>query len=248
MLEAELFGIEKGIATGVDRRIGKFEQASGGTLFLDEIGDMPLSAQAKVLRAIESRNLERVGGRVAVPVDIRLLAATNKDLATEVVNGRFRQDLYYRLNVVQLTAPPLRERRDDIPLLLVEFLKLSAAAVGRSSLYFDPELLVQLTGYPWPGNVRQLKNEVDRAVALACTDSVTLGDLSEEVRNFFSSRQVSKAVNAASLKENEIQIIRNILQETGGNRSEAARCLGLSREGLRKKLKRYAIDAEIYPD
>lgn len=245
MLEAELFGIEKGIATGVDRRIGKFELASGGTLFLDEIGDMPLNAQAKVLRALESRTLERVGGRVAIPVDIRLLAATNRNLAAEVATGRFRQDLYYRLNVVQIAAPPLRERRDDIPLLLVELLKSAAIAAGRPSLRFSPDLLGQLAEYSWPGNVRQLRNEVDRAVALACTDCIGPDDLSEEVRSFFSSRNVDVQVSKASLKEGEFQAIRSVLQDTGGNRSEAARRLGISREGLRKKLKRYGINDKI---
>ncbi|MDH3999560.1 MAG: sigma-54 dependent transcriptional regulator [Desulfuromonadales bacterium] len=245
MLEAELFGIEKGIATGVDRRIGKLELAAGGTLFLDEIGDMPLNAQAKVLRVLEDKTLERVGGRVAIPVDIRLVAATNKNLAEEVEQGNFRQDLYYRLNVVQLTAPPLRERRDDIPLLLVELLKIGATAAGRPGLRFAPELLEQLAKYPWPGNVRQLKNEVDRAVALAYSDTITFADLSDELSDYFNSPQASDTLaNESSLKENELQIVRSVLRETGGNRSEAARRLGISREGLRKKLKRYGIDAE----
>jgi transcriptional regulator with PAS, ATPase and Fis domain len=247
MLEAELFGIEKGVATGVDRRIGKIELSSGGTLFLDEIGDMPLSAQAKVLRALESQALERVGGRVAIPVDVRIVAATHKNLAAEVACGRFRQDLYYRLNVVQISAPPLRERQDDIPLLLVEFLKSSSLTAGRPSLKFAPDLLSRLVDYPWPGNVRQLKNEVDRAVALACGDQIVLTDLSDEVRSFFDPRQPVIPMNELSLKDNEIQTIRSILLGTGGNRSEAARRLGISREGLRKKLKRFGMESEVSP-
>ncbi len=244
MLESELFGIEKGVATGVDKRVGKFEQASGGTLFLDEIGDMPLSAQAKVLRVLEERSVERVGGRVAIPVDIRLLSASNRNLKEEVARGTFRQDLYYRLNVVQITAPPLRDRRDDIPLLLVELLKYSSTVAGRPSLRFSPGLVKQLQEYPWPGNIRQLKNEVERAVALSCTDQIVLDDLSEELRRFFSPAQLSNINNEQRLKANEIETIRTILIETDGNRSDTARRLGISREGLRKKLRRYGIDAD----
>jgi transcriptional regulator with PAS, ATPase and Fis domain len=243
MLESELFGIEKGVATGVDKRIGKIEQASGGTLFLDEIGDMPLNAQAKILRVLEERVVERVGGRVAIPVDVRLIAATNKTLADEVSCGAFRRDLYYRLNVVQLTVPPLRQRKDDISLLLAEFMSSCAAGQGSPQCRFAPGLLEMLAEYPWPGNVRQLKNEVERLIALAGSDVVGFDDLSEEVRTFFRGREIPQRGIGENLKNKEMQAIRDILRETGGNKSEAARRLGVSREGLRKKLARYGIDA-----
>jgi transcriptional regulator with PAS, ATPase and Fis domain len=244
MLEAELFGIEKGVATGVDKRIGKIEQANGGTLFLDEIGDMPLTAQSKILRVLEERSFERVGGRSAIPVDIRLIAATNSNLSRDVEKGTFRRDLYYRLNVVPIHVPPLRERKDDIPLLLKEFLKKSSSLSTGHTLCYTPEILSLLVEYPWPGNVRQLKNEVERAIALASTDCIGLAEFSEEVKSFFAAEGIDRPLNA-SLRDQEIQTIRDILVDSCGNKSEAARRLGVSREGLRKKLRRYGIEQEI---
>ncbi|MBI5100607.1 MAG: sigma-54-dependent Fis family transcriptional regulator [Nitrospirae bacterium] len=243
ILEAELFGIEKGVATGVDGRTGRIEQASGGTLFLDEIGDMPLNAQAKVLRVIEERTVDKLGGRVSVPVDIRVIAATNKNLRVrdEAAAGHFREDLYYRLNVVQLHVPPLRERADDIPLLLNLFLKTVSLRQEMSNRRFDPEALDRLTTYPWPGNVRELKNEVERAVALSVTDTIGFQDFSEEVHAYFIS-QKAPGPFLSILKGREIELILQILRDTGGNKSETARRLGLSREGLRKKILKYGLD------
>src|SRR5262249_32331439 len=158
LLESELFGIEKGVATGVERRMGQFQKADGGTLFLDEIGDLSLTAQAKILRVLQERVVERVGGRAALPVDVRRLAATNKDLEAEIAKGNFREDLYYRIKVIHIHMPPLRDIREEIPLLATHFLKDYCQETGRGQLEFSPGILRKLSASPWPGNVRQLRN------------------------------------------------------------------------------------------
>src|SRR5262249_52557265 len=182
LVESELFGIEKGVATGVERRVGRIESANGGTLFLDEIGDLSLTSQAKLLRVLQEREVDWVGGRRPVPVDIRLVAATNKDLKDEIQQGRFRQDLFFRLNVVHLHLPALREIRADIPVLAMHFLRKQAKEMGREVLGFEPEALKALTTYHWPGNIRELENEVRRGVVLTAGDEISLGDLSDSVR------------------------------------------------------------------
>jgi len=234
-----MFGIEKGVATGVEKRIGKIEQANGGTLLLDEIGDMSLSSQAKLLRVIEDYQLERVGGRKAIPVDIRIIGSTNKDLNKEVKKGDFRKDLFYRLNVVNLHLPPLRERKDDISLLANYFLEQCINKFGRKKMIFSSEVVEKFKDYPWPGNVRELENEVERAVALSYSDTIMVDHLSENVREFSIEERPEE--KPTSMKEAEILLVRNTLEEFKGNKTKAARILGLSREGLRKKMKRYRI-------
>lgn len=239
IFESEIFGIEKGVATGVEKRIGKIEQSDGGTLFLDEIGDMPLQSQAKILRVIEDHELERVGGRKTIPVDIRIVAATNKDLSKEVEEETFREDLFYRLNVINLHIPPLRERKDDIPLLAGFFLEQCTKKLDRQKMRFTPDVISRFKAYPWPGNVRELENEVERAVALSYSDTITVDNLSESLGKFSIEERQEKKLT--SVKEAEILLIRKTLEEVKGNKTKAARILGLSREGLRKKMKRYRI-------
>ncbi|MBF0475146.1 MAG: sigma-54-dependent Fis family transcriptional regulator [Deltaproteobacteria bacterium] len=241
LVESELFGIEKGVATGVDRRAGKIEQADGGTLFLDEMGDMPLSVQAKLLRVLEEREFERVGGRKTIHVDIRVIAATSRNLKKALEQNTFREDLFYRLNVVRLNVPPVRERKDDIPLLLNAFLEYWSKNLNRGAMNFNSELLRLLKEYPWPGNVRELENEVERAVALAVSETIELDDLSEDILNYFRSRVEGKTDLTPETEVTEPRLIKSMLAATKGNKSEAARRLGLSREGLRKKMIRHGI-------
>lgn len=240
IFESEMFGIERGVATGVDKRIGKIEYANGGTLFLDEIGDMPLLCQPKILRVIESQQLERLGGRESIALNIRIIAATNKDLKKEVEKGNFREDLFYRINVVNLHLPPLRERKEDIPLLLNYFLEHCARKLCRPLMQFSPDVIELLMQYHWPGNVRELENEVERAVALAAMDIISTRDVSEHIRNLSQCNAVE--FPNATVRESEKILLQQSLKKAGGNKSEAARLLGLSREGLRKKLKRYGLE------
>lgn len=241
LLESELFGIEKGIATGVDKRIGKIEQANSGTLFLDEIGDMPLASQAKVLRVIQGRELERVGGRKTIPVDIRIVAATHKDLKQAILDGNFRQDLFYRLNVVNITLPPLRHRTDDIPLLFNAFLTKFTRQLKRPPKQIKDDVLHRLKTYQWPGNVRELENTAERAVALSSTDIIGLDDLPEEIKAINWQQPANVTPQAGTLEEMEIDVVRTTLEAAGGNKTETARRLGLSREGLRKKMIRFGL-------
>jgi len=240
LLESELFGIEKGVATGVDRRAGRIEQAHCGTLFLDEIGDMPAASQAKVLRVLEDREVLRLGAKNAVPVDIRIVSATNRDLKQEVAEERFREDLYFRIKVVHLHIPPLRERPGDIPLLLKSFLEISAARFGRGPVELLPAALDLLVRYPWPGNVRELENEAERIVAMASSPLIGPDDLSAEIRSGGDGLRGLAGGVPENLQEAEARIIRRVLETVGYNKAEAARRLGISREGLRKKLKRLA--------
>ena len=181
LVESELFGIEKGVATGVERRVGRIESANGGTLFLDEIGDLSLTAQAKLLRVLQEREVEWVGGRRPVPVDIRLIAATNKDLKEEIQQNRFRQDLYFPVECHSCPHAGLREIRTDIPLLAMHFVQKHSKEVGHDINGFSPEALKALAVYHWPGNVRELENEVKRSMVLATTREIRLQDLSESI-------------------------------------------------------------------
>jgi transcriptional regulator with PAS, ATPase and Fis domain len=250
LVESELFGIEKGVATGVDRRVGRIESANGGTLFLDEIGDLSLTAQAKLLRVLQEREVEWVGGRRPVPVDIRLIAATNKDLKEEIQQNRFRQDLFFRLNVMHIRMPALREIRSDIPLLAMYFLKKHSKEIGREIQSFSDEALKALTAYHWPGNIRELENEVKRAIVLATTKEIRPQDLSESI---LEERLVvpetdtgKKPGEKQSLKDRvtnlEIQMIRDAMSQTESDKRRAARILGLSHQGLLNKLKRYGLE------
>jgi DNA-binding NtrC family response regulator len=250
LVESELFGIEKGVATGVERRVGRIESANGGTLFLDEIGDLSLTAQAKLLRVLQEREVEWVGGRRPVHVDIRLVAATNKDLKEEIKQNRFRQDLFFRLNVIHLHMPSLREMRADLPLLATHFLRKYAKEMGREIQGFSPEALKLMTAYPWPGNVRELENEVKRSVVLATKREIQPEDLSESVREEQLALPAPDSGKAAGEKQSlkdrvttlEIQMIRDAMAQAGNERRRAAKLLGLSHQGLLNKLKRYGLE------
>jgi Nif-specific regulatory protein len=250
LVESELFGIEKGVATGVERRVGRIESANGGTLFLDEIADLSLTAQAKLLRVLQEREVEWVGGRRPVPVDIRLIAATNKDLKEEIQQNRFRQDLYFRLNVIHIRMPALREMRSDIPVLAMYFVKKYTKEVGRDIQGFTLEAMKAMTTYPWPGNVRELENEVKRAMVLTTSKEIRPQDLSESVleERLVEPEETSgkKPGVKQSLKDRvttlEIQMIRDAMSQTEGDRRRAAKVLGLSHQGLLNKLKRYGLD------
>jgi transcriptional regulator with GAF, ATPase, and Fis domain len=251
LVESELFGIEKGVATGVERRVGRIESANAGTLFLDEIGDLSLTAQAKLLRVLQEREVEWVGGRRPVPIDVRLIAATNKDLKEEIQEGRFRQDLFFRLNVIHIHLPPLREIRVDIPLLAMHFLKKHSKEVGRDIQGFSSDALKAMTAYDWPGNVRQLENEVKRAMVLATTNEIRTQDLSESILEERLTMPGTETGNSwgdkQSLKDRvtmlEIQMIRDAMTQTEGDRRRTAKILGLSHQGLLNKLKRYGLEA-----
>ena len=246
LLESELFGIEKGVATGVQPRPGHFQKADGGTLFLDEIGDLSLSAQAKILRVLQERVVERVGGRSPLPVDVRLLAATNKDLEREIANGRFREDLYYRIKVIHVHMPPLRAMREDIAALANHFLADYCREFSRPPMRFAPDVLRGLRAAPWPGNARQLRNEVMRMAACASGDVITADDsweglpgispAAEQIPPPETRRKLPEAI--AELEE---RMVREALAETRNNQQRAARLLGLSRQGLINKIKRYGL-------
>jgi len=245
LLESELFGIEKGVATGVNSRLGQFQKADGGTLFLDEIGDLSLTAQAKILRVLQERVVERVGGRTSIPVDVRLLAATNKDLEAEISKGNFREDLYYRIKVIHIHMPPLRDIREEIPLLASHFLKEYCKETGRGNMDFSPTVLQKLSGAPWPGNIRQLRNEVMRLAACARQLVITEEDLWEGTPSRGPETAPPRKAPMQSLKkavaELEKKMIEEALQGTRNNQQQAARILGLSRQGLINKMKRYTI-------
>jgi len=238
LLEAELFGIEEGVATGVSKRLGKLEMADGGTLFLDEIGDLGLALQAKLLRVVQEREFERLGGRERVGIDVRLVTATNRDLEVMVEDGRFRADLYYRLRVVVIEVPPLRLRRTDIPLLARHFLEIFGERFGRADLNFDRDAVRALSAYDFPGNVRELENLVQAAVALAPPGgTITTDDLGldENTRPRESSNE-----DLISLEELQRRHIERVLAATGGNRTETARILGIDRSTLYRKMQQIA--------
>jgi Nif-specific regulatory protein len=254
LVEAELFGIEKGVATGVDRRIGKFEEANGGTLFLDEIGDLSLAAQAKILRVLQERSVDRVGGRGSVPIDIRLIAATNKNLETTIKERMFREDLYYRLKVIHIQTPSLRDVPQDIPVLGNHFLSKYSKMMNTDPKQFTPGALEVLSSYSWPGNARQLENEAKRLVASVRGKSITEDHLDGSIRNPSASIQSFQPKEAPALKsptsrslpdaveQLERRLIEEALLNSGGNKQKAAQGLGLSRQGLIKKLKRFSIN------
>jgi DNA-binding NtrC family response regulator len=251
ILESEMFGHERGSFTGaVSRKVGKFELADRGTLFLDEIGELPLEMQVKLLRIIESREFMRVGGTQTIKVDIRLIVATNKDLEALVADGRFREDLYYRLKVVTIKIPPLRERMEDIPLLARHFLKIFTEENGRIGMRFSPEILRHLVKLPWEGNVRELRNVVESLVVLAPDDEIKIKDLAAEYRTdqIMSQREGSTpdpladaADGTLTMDEIERRAILNALQKTGGNRTQAAELLGIGLRTLQRKLKEYQM-------
>ncbi|MDT5293413.1 MAG: hypothetical protein QOJ76_293 [Acidobacteriota bacterium] len=260
LIESELFGHEKGAFTGAAaRRRGKFEQADGGTLFLDEIGDMSANVQAKLLRALEERRIERLGGSDSIPVDVRIVSATHRPLEQDIEKGSFRADLFYRLQVVTVEIPALRERREDIPLLAETFARQAAERYGLPPRVLAPSALRRLVEYQWPGNVRELRNAVERALILAEGGEVTAKDLPEEIGAGGKSKQTPAAaagavvVEAGALavpftsdfredrREFERRYIARCLEETGGNVTRAAAILGMHRQSLQHKLRELGL-------
>jgi DNA-binding NtrC family response regulator len=248
LIESELFGHERGAFTdAVDRRTGRFEAASGGTLFLDEIGELSPSVQAKLLRVLQERSLERVGGGETIEVDVRVIAATNRDLESDVAAGRFRGDLFYRINVVPVVLPPLRERREDIRMLAIHFLERVRAEAGRESLRLSDEALATLERYPWPGNVRELENAIEHAVALCEGDRVELEDLPRAVVQTGRIEELRRAVHDGriGLEQASSDFERDLLLETleraDWNQTRAAAELQLTRRVLKLKMDRYSL-------
>jgi two-component system nitrogen regulation response regulator NtrX len=239
LIESELFGHTKGSFTGAsDSKKGKFELADGGTLFLDEIGDMSLKTQAKVLRALEDQSFQPIGAASAVRVDVRVISATNKNLQSEISAGRFREDLFYRLNVIPFFVPPLRERREDIPVLARYFMRVFSAEHGRGPKEFTPEAFDMLVDYSWPGNVRELRNEIERLVIMVQEDTIRPNDLS--LPNGGHSSRASTLHEARAQYEREF--ILSKLKENNWNISQTARLLGLERSYLYRKMKAYGIE------
>jgi len=240
LLESELFGHEKGSFTGAyAQKKGKFEVANRGTLFLDEIGEMSANIQVHLLRVLEEKEFTRVGGNEPIKVDVRVISATNRDMKQAIASGQFREDLYYRLNVVNIELPPLRERREDISLLAQHFLKKFAVENQKEIAGFSPETTDFLLRYDWPGNVRELENTIERAVILAQNPVIEVADLTQQ--NLMPAHPISPAI---SLKQVEKNHILNVLTETGGNYTEAARILGISRMTLYNKAKAYRLNVK----
>ena len=266
LLESELFGYEKGAFTGAaHRRVGKMEQANGGTIFLDEIGDMPFSIQAKILRLLQEKSIERLGGRETIPVDVRILAATNRDLEVALEEGRFREDLYYRLKVVTIVLPSLNRRADDIPLLTDYFLSRFAFESGIPNHGITKEAMALLTGYDWPGNVRELANTIQKALIFNRGGPIDTVDINQAISGKDSPkgngvqntdaliRQWVREALASHTGDNLFDscidrfasmLISEALKLTGGNRSRAAKLLGLSRPTLHSKIEKYGLKFE----
>jgi len=248
LLESELFGYEKGAFTwAVGSKPGKFELADKGTIFLDEIGDMPGSIQAKLLRVLQDREFERLGGTKTLRVDVRVVAATNQDLRAALEQRTFREDLYYRLNVVPINIPPLRERKEDIPYLADSFIERFAREAGKHLTGITPEAMRLLKDFHWPGNVRELENVIERAVALSTGASLDAGDIQLDVSPSAPSRPSATAPfppQGMTLEQFEDEIIKEALRRAGGNKSQAARLLGLSRNALRYRLAKMGVPDE----
>ncbi len=237
LIESELFGYEKGAFTGANaRKIGMFELASSGTLFLDEIGDMPVHLQIKLLRVIQERKIQRLGSTHNIPINVRILSATNKPLEEQIKNGLFREDLYYRLNVIRIALPPLKERNEDIPLLVGHFIKKFSRKIGKSIQGIEPEAVEALQNYRFPGNVRELENIIERAIILTKTETITLKNL--DIIPSTSQTPMKKG----TLAEMEKQAILDSLRRWEGNRTHAAKELGINRRTLQNKLKQYGFD------
>lgn len=271
LFESEMFGIEKGVATGVSQRKGLFEEANGGTLFLDELADMSLVNQAKLLRALEEKEIYRVGSAKAVPVDVKVISATNVNLQKAMQAGKFREDLYYRLAVAEINIPPLRKRGEDILLLAQKFLERYCRQIGREILYFSEQVKQAFLNYEWKGNVRELNNEIERLSVLCFSSRVEFSDLSARIQEFFSQNGLKDELIKNELEKEELilqekspiltnhsstadeekhfllaaqeeQLIWEALEFCQGNRSKAAKLLGITREGLRKKLLKMQLD------
>ena len=242
LMGSELFGYVEGAFTGARRggNPGKFEFADGGTVFLDEIGEMPLELQAHLLRVIEEKKITRLGGQEVIPVDVRIITATNRNLKDEVAKGNFREDLFYRLNVINIALPPLRQRTSDIILLALNFVRNIGQRLGKSQITIDPEALELMKAYNWPGNVRELQNTLERALNLISGTTVKPEHLSQNITESLS-RAFSNNYSGSSIKEAEINTIINALQKHGGNRKRAAMELGIARSTLYRKLEEFRI-------
>lgn len=242
LLESELFGHEKGSFTGAQsRKKGRFELANEGTLFLDEIGEINQNVQIKILRVLQERRFERVGGEETIETDVRIVAATNKDLKEEIAAGRFREDLYYRLNVVNLHVPPLRERKDDIPLLAGAFLNEFAQDNGKAIDGFDTKARAALYAYSWPGNVRELRNCIESSVVMAAGNLITIDDLPPGIRST-DDAHVIRVPSGSSLADAEMILIRETLAAQGGNKSKTAEILKIGRKTLYQKIQDYGLE------
>ncbi len=247
LLESELFGHEKGAFTGaIARRPGRFELADGGTIFLDEIGEMTPATQSKLLRVLQEREFEPVGSARTVKVDIRIITATNRTLEDEVKKGTFREDLFYRLNVVPIQLPPLRERKEDVPLLVEHFLKVYNEKNNRNLQGFHPRALDAMMRYAWPGNIRELENVVERSVILSRDDFIPFSELPDAIRETSGeddSRQVREGLRPGmTIREMEKELIIKTVEDNDGNRTRTARVLGITRRTLQHKLKEYGLD------
>ena len=246
LLESELFGYEKGAFTGaVIRKPGRFELADGGSIFLDEIGDMPLNVQAKLLRVLQEREFERLGGIKTIKVDVRIIAATNKNLESLVKQGAFREDLYYRLNVVPIEIPPLRKRKEDIPALVEHFLLKSSSISKNTPKKINDDVMQRLINYEWPGNIRELENIIERCVVVTVGNLITLEDLPDDIAkcDVENGDCLTKANTLDETVDNaEKSAIIKVLRECDGNRTHASERLGISRRSLHRKIIKYGID------
>mgnify|MGYP003731393047 FL=1 len=245
ILESELFGHEKGAFTGaVSRKRGRFELAHGGTIFLDEIGEINQSVQIKILRVLQEKMFERVGGEDTIEVDVRVITATNRDLEKEIAEGRFREDLFYRLNVVRIHVPPLRERKDDLPLMISAFVKEFAEENGKVIENIDPKARQALYAYDWPGNVRQLRNCIESAVVMTTGTVITLDELPPSIREMDEIPAITIPVGA-TMADAEREIILQTLAAQNGNKSKTAEVLGIGRKTLHRKLDEYGDEVPL---
>ena len=243
LLESELFGHTRGAYTGADRtRIGRFEAAHGGTIFLDEIGDIPLATQVKLLRVLEEKEIERVGDHTSIKIDVRIISATNKDLEKLISEGQFREDLYFRINVFPLNCPPLRERKEDVPMIVQSFIRSNNKKTGKKIIGLSPEALEKLTAYRWPGNVRELRNAIEYAFVLCPSGGIGIQHLPPKISN--TEPECREPLAAASPVDNEREKaeLLEALRKSGGNQSQAARALGVSRVTVWKRMKKYGIN------
>ncbi|MEW6619019.1 MAG: sigma-54 dependent transcriptional regulator [bacterium] len=244
LLESELFGHEKGAFTGaINQRLGRFELANTGTIFLDEVGEMDIPMQIKLLRVLQEREFERVGGTKTIKVDVKVIAATNRDLEKAVKEGKYREELFYRLNVVPIFLPPLRERKDDIPILLEHFLKIFNLRTNKNILGITKEAQELLTSYDWFGNIRELENVVERMVVLAKGDKIDIEDIPNNIIKAKEKNLSFKESVYQAKAQLERELLIKVLQEVGGNRTKAAKAIGVDRKTLQKKIKEYGLVA-----
>lgn len=242
LLESELFGHIKGAYTGADKnRVGRFEAADGGTIFLDEIGDIPMSTQVKLLRTLEEKVIEKVGDHTPIKVDVRVVSATNRDLEQLIGDGSFREDLFFRINVFPLQCPPLRERLEDLPMIVQSFIRQNNEKTGKKILGMTPEAIEKMTAYTWPGNIRELRNTVEYAFVLCSSGGISAQHLPPKIAATHLEC-IEPAVTRPATSNAKKDALINALRQSGGNRTEAARILGVSRVTVWKQIKKYTID------